>query len=301
MPIHLLLTYFQQAMRIYRNRQQRCFVFGLDHSLHVSRPKSRTVAAFIVLLACFVVPLDAAEKSPYVFDQVPNHQPIKPGEHPRLLFRKSDLPEIKRRAATPLGQKIVARLKATLGGGEAMPEHFNPKRIPYQGDPNLPEGAFTISHAAGFGMLYQLTGEQKYADLGRQCLELGLAGQRDRDSRYSMRYAGEELRLGPSLAWTALGYDLLYDGLDPEFRKKIALFIQNYNEDAHDGRPKHIKAYEKTGKWPKLDIETQAMKPRYHRGQTISVRSLVAMVWRCWASMAIQAPTPPNLMNISSA
>ena len=102
-------------------------------------------------------------------------------------------------------------------------------------------------------MLFQLTGEQKYADLGRQCLELGLAGQRDRDSRYSMRNAGEGLRLGPSLAWTALGYDLLYDGLDPEFRKKIALFIQNYDEDAHDGPPKHImSAYEKTGKWPKL-------------------------------------------------
>ena len=190
------------------------------------------IAKFVLLhtsalLAFSIVGIaHTAEKTPFTFDTVAGHQSIKPGEHPRLLFRKSDLPEIKRRAQTPLGQKIVARLKATLGGGEAMPEHFNPKKIPYQDDPSLPEGAFTISHAAGFGMLYQLTGEQKYADLGRQCLELGLEGQRDRDSRYSMRYAGEELRLGPSLAWTALGYDLLYDGLDPEFRKRLRFLFK---------------------------------------------------------------------------
>ena len=104
-------------------------------------------------------------------------------------------------------------------------------------------------------MLYQLTGEQKYADLGKQCLELGLEGVRDRDNlgRYSMRYAGEELRLGPSLGWTALGYDLLYDGLDPDFRKKIALFIQNYEEEAIDGRQK-AKTFDKNGKWPVLKI-----------------------------------------------
>src|SRR5436190_1829354 len=43
------------------------------------------------------------------------------GEHPRLFFRKADLPALKKRAETPEGKAILARLKVLLGGGEAMP------------------------------------------------------------------------------------------------------------------------------------------------------------------------------------
>ena len=39
-------------------------------------------------------------------------------------------------------------------------------------------------------MLYQLTGEQKYAEFGRQCFEASLAGKRDRDDRYSFMGPG---------------------------------------------------------------------------------------------------------------
>ncbi len=199
-------------------------------------------------------------------ENIPDHQPVQPGEHPRLLFRRSDLADIRRRAQTPEGKRIVAQLKKALGGGESLPEQFHPSRMPYQDATNLPMGAYSISHAAGFGMLYQLTGDQKYADLGRRCLEIGFEGQRDRDSnaRYSMTLAGEELRLGPSLAWTALGYDLLYDGLDPAFRQKVALHIQNYEMEAHDGRK--LRGFEKTGKWNKLSMRDQAMRPRYGPG-----------------------------------
>ena len=159
---------------------------------------------------------------------VPGYISVKPGEHPRLLFRKSDLPAIRQRAETPEGRKIVERLRATLGGGETMPTVYNRAKRAYDPDSPAPEGTFTISHMAGFGMLYQLTGDRKYAELGRQCFLKGKAGIRDRDNRYAQEGCDGELRLGPSLAMIALGYDLCYDGWDEAFRQEVALYLQDY-------------------------------------------------------------------------
>lgn len=167
---------------------------------------------------------------------VPGHVPVQPGEHPRLLFRKTDLPAIKARAQTPEGKKIVERLKATLGGGEAMPTVYNKAKRAYDKNSLAPEGAFTISHMAGFGMLYQLTGDRKYAELGRQCFLKGKEGIRDRDNRYSQTHVDGQLRLGPSLAMLALGYDLCYDGWDEAFRQEVAQFIQNYSMESRSAR-----------------------------------------------------------------
>jgi PKD repeat protein len=167
---------------------------------------------------------------------VPGFVPVQPGEHPRLLFRKTDLPAIKARAQTPEGKKIVERLKATLGGGEAMPTVYNKAKRAYDENSPAPEGAFTITHMAGFGMLYQLTGDKKYAELGRQCFLKGKEGIRDRDNRYSQTHVDGQLRLGPSLAMLALGYDLCYDGWDEAFRQEVAQFIQNYNMESRSAK-----------------------------------------------------------------
>ena len=155
---------------------------------------------------------------------VPGFAAPAPGEHPRLFFRKSDLPRLKARMSTPTGQAIIARLKATLGGGEAMPTIYSTATQAYDpiADQNLPEGAFTVSHAAGFGFLWQLTGEKKYVDLAKECMQKSFSGQRDRDDRYSWVGAGGQLRVGPVLAWHALAYDLCYDGWDEAFRKEVA-------------------------------------------------------------------------------
>ena len=174
---------------------------------------------------------DEKDASPW-FVPVKGWRPVKPGEHPRLFFRKSDLPELRHRAETAEGKALLARLRATLGGGEAMPQHFSKAKRAYDDSvrEKLPEGAYTISHAAGFGLLFQLTGERKYADLGRKCVELAFEGQRDRDDRYAWRAPGGELRAGPSIAWYAAAYDLCYDGWDEAFRKKVALAIQDYDD-----------------------------------------------------------------------
>jgi len=169
---------------------------------------------------------------------VPGFKAPLPGEHPRLLFRRADLPALKRRAATPEGKAILARLRKCLNGsdGMSMPTSYNPEvgRVRSDGagpfHAKAPLGSYTFSHMAGFGLLYQLTGQKLYADMGRQCFEKALAGYRDRDRRYSFKFPYGGLRAGVVLGWTALGYDLCYDGWDEATRRKVAEALANYDE-----------------------------------------------------------------------
>ncbi len=176
--------------------------------------------------------------------KVEGHVPVEPGEHPRLFFRKSDLPELRRRAETPEGKQIIKRLRFLLNGsdGESMPPEFNSAKTAYQMTGgqrggrivhNKP-GTFTFTHAAGYGLLYQLTGDEKYAEFARLCmLKMIDDEQRDRDSVYGL-YMSEHLRMGPVLAGLALGWDLNYDGWDVETRKHIADRLLNL--DGRNGR-----------------------------------------------------------------
>jgi len=179
----------------------------------------------------FVAEVAKADNRPW-FVPTKNFAAPKAGEHPRLFFRKADVPELRRRAETPEGKIIVKRLRELLNGsdGESMPTVFNPATKAYAGDFKYKTGAYSIGHAAGFGMLYQLTGDAKYAELSRKCVELAWQGQRNHDDRYSWVAPGGELRAGPTLAWYALAYDLCYDAWPEDFRIKFAQAIQNYSD-----------------------------------------------------------------------
>lgn len=209
-------------------------------------------AAVCVALTVWAAPESPGQQTPWPA-RVAGFQEIQPGEHPRLLFRKADLPRLRERAKTPEGQAILRRLRVQLNGsdGESMPTRFGGKEPAdakkEDGEKNVP-GTYTFSHVAGYGLLYQLSGEKKYADLGRKCMDLALAGQRDRDARYSFRAPGGALRAGPSLGWYALGYDLCCDGWDEAYRKQIAQAIAGYNE----------------GKW--LNLEEMARGARQKPG-----------------------------------
>jgi hypothetical protein len=164
-------------------------------------------------------------------------KPVKPGEHPRLFFRRSDIPALRARAKTPEGRAVIRRLRFLLnrGDGASMPTAYNPARgkPPRDGSgptAKAPAGMYTMSHTAGYGLLYVLTGEKKYAELGRQAMEKALEGFRDRDNRYSFKFPNGALRAGPSLGWTAVGYDLCHDGWDEDFRRKVTEAIFTYNE-----------------------------------------------------------------------
>lgn len=78
-------------------------------------------------------------------------------EHPRLLFRKADLPALRQRAQTAEGKAMLARLRKLLDGkdGETLPTVFSdtPPDNHRKSKP-LPIGAFTSWHAMGYGFLY---------------------------------------------------------------------------------------------------------------------------------------------------
>ena len=175
------------------------------------------------------------------FVPVPGHVPVAPGEHPRLLFRRSDLPALRARAATPEGQAILRRLHQLLGGSDqpGPPAAYSraDRAYPSESAP-LPIGAFTIGHAAGYGLLYQLTGDRRYAEWGRECFARALAGARDRDPRYSFRRPGGALRAGPALGWLALGYDLCYDGWDAATREQFGRALAEYRELPDETNPR---------------------------------------------------------------
>jgi len=196
----------------------------------------------------------------------------RPGEHPRLFFRKADVPKLRRRATeTKEGRAIVARLRVLLGNdGESLPDHWNeryPVNIGAKGPKEAPVGAFTFAHPAGYGMLYQLTGEEKYADLARRGLERMFDGdlykvtadviakergkmwkprgprfegkdpadvvlrygQPDRDERYTWTSPGAKLRIGPMMLAVAMAYDLCYDAWDEAFRRRVVKEIVDYD------------------------------------------------------------------------
>ncbi len=188
-------------------------------------------AARVICTVCLCATAQAEEAARVV--PVPGYAAPAANEHPRLFFRKADLPKIKERAAAPEGAAIVARLRFLLDGktGDTFPTAFNtnkPVNTGAKGSKELPVGAFTMGHAAGYAMLYQLTGEQKYADLSRRALEKFFAGTPDRDERYTWTSPGAGLRTGMMLTCVAMAYDLAFDGWPEEFRKKVVEEIQNY-------------------------------------------------------------------------
>lgn len=137
------------------------------------------IAAAFFCVACFAaLPASTRAANP---STAPAYRPwgapvagfVEPaaGEHPRLLFRKADIPTLRARAQTPQGQKMVARLRTLLyNNGDELPKFDN--ILPLNGTmERTRKGHFTIGHPAGYGMLYILTGEKKYADLARTYLE----------------------------------------------------------------------------------------------------------------------------------
>ena len=164
------------------------------------------------------------------YASVKDFQSPRGDEHPRLLFRRDDLPALKKKAETPEGKAILKRLRLLLDGkdGQTMPHSFFKEG---QSGDHKP-GVYTMGHVAGYGLLYQLTGDKQYAELGRQSFEKALEGERNWDSRYSFRTPGGPLRAGPSLGWYALGYDLCHDGWNESTRETFGRAIAEYREDS---------------------------------------------------------------------
>lgn len=146
-----------------------------------------------------------------------NFQAIQPGEHPRLLFRQADLPELRNRAQTEQGQQIMARLSRTLS------ENLTPENAGY--------------HAAGYGLQYVLTGEKFYATRAAEIVDLILRNKVPGGQNFWISSHKLILRAPPAVG-VAMAYDLCYHGWDEEFRLRVASALEKKALELQEGRGK---------------------------------------------------------------
>ena len=118
----------------------------------------------------------------------PGYAPPAPGEHPRLLFRKQDLPALREKAKTPWGQAMVKRL----------------------------EGQGKVSWA----LLYALTGDRTWADKARAAM----AAPENVKRWWKMVHGVHDP--GAAATEDAIAFDLIYDTCSPEFRKETLARFQ---------------------------------------------------------------------------
>jgi hypothetical protein len=111
--------------------------------------------------------------------------PIEPGDHPRILFRKADLPRLREKLKTPLGQAALERW----------------------------------TDAIGLGMRYQLLGDEEAAKKAREKVEW-LMEQQDCGSKIVRGRVW-----GPRIEQIAVAYDLCYDAWEPGFREEVKLYL----------------------------------------------------------------------------
>ncbi|MFW6066679.1 MAG: hypothetical protein ACOC9S_07640, partial [Planctomycetota bacterium] len=123
------------------------------------------------------------------FEIPDDFQPIAAGEHPRILFREDDIPRLREKLDTPLGR--AWREKADDG--------------------------------IALGILYQLTGEKKYAEDAKKFVERLLEG--DYSGIYAPGSHHGMLHWGPVWEHAGVTYDLCYDAWDENFRKRVERFV----------------------------------------------------------------------------
>ncbi len=121
-------------------------------------------------------------------------EPAGPGEHPRLLFRKGDLPALRKKAGTPFGKKVLEGIRSSADDAVAM------------------------------GFLYQIEGDRSRAEKARLLVEkmILLGGQA---GPFNLPHA-----VGERLGRVAMTYDLCYDAWEPECRARVEQYMSHYIE-----------------------------------------------------------------------
>ena len=140
-------------------------------------------------------------------EKVSNHQPIEPQEHPRLIFRKDDLDELRSKAKSPVGEAIIARLKDSLKG-----------EIFYDG--YWLNGG---SHGAGYCFLALLENDPLWAQKGWDVSQNAIALSRSVDGSDKPRV----LELSGLVTGIAIAYDLCYPFWDDQMRSHISRWLGN--------------------------------------------------------------------------
>ncbi len=115
-------------------------------------------------------------------------QPIAPGEHPRLLFRKSDIPLLLAKREHPVTGAAWSQI------------------------------ASADDNAIALGLRYQLTGDKALARQAVAAVERMMADQTGGSFNLGHEW-------GPRVARVAMAYDLCFDAWEPAFREKVESYI----------------------------------------------------------------------------
>lgn len=140
---------------------------------------------------------------PQWVENIPNYQPVKSQEHPRLAFRKEQLEEIRNKAKTETGKLILNQLKQSLNN-----------EIFYNG--YVLNGG---SHAAGYCFLAILNNDQKMANKGWEITQKSI--NKSRETKYRV------LELSQLVSGIALAYDLCYPLWSEEQRHSLTNWLAN--------------------------------------------------------------------------
>jgi len=114
-------------------------------------------------------------------------EPVQPGEHPRLLFRKSQLAALREKAKTPFGKGLLELLQKS-------------------DDP------------VALGLLYQLSGDKSYAERAKP------ETVKVMDNRNGGPFALGRF-WGYRTSVVGAAYDLCYEAWEPEFREQVENYL----------------------------------------------------------------------------
>ncbi len=151
-------------------------------------------------------------------EKVDGHSPLKPGEHPRLIFRAGQLDELRKTAAGEDGNAIVKRIEQATRLMKTLAFSGGNRTV-------LKEGGF---RAAGYGAMYVVSGEKKQAAEAFTVLEKQILN-------YPMASRLGVVERAARLHGTAFAYDLCYDVWTDKQRKDVRSFLQKEIKHALGG------------------------------------------------------------------
>lgn len=134
---------------------------------------------------------------------VANFKPIQPQEHPRLIFRKNEIPRLQEKAKTPVGKMILTQLNESLK-----------QPIDYGG--YVPNGGY---HATGYCLQAVLNEDAKSAEIAWPIVEKSMNTPGNRILEHSAVVAG-----------VALAYDLCYQQWGKERTEQVATWLYRQAE-----------------------------------------------------------------------
>jgi len=115
------------------------------------------------------------------------YKPVEKGEHPRLLFRRHEIPELRERAETEWGRRILKAIRARLAT-----------------EPDERDNG--VDRSIGQGFLYSVFGEEEHGKA---------AAAHVRHRVWNIRLGGHAHNVARGLLMLAITFDLVHDQLTP--------------------------------------------------------------------------------------